>query len=169
MILNMAKASSTATASSMRELNRRLLVPGLAALLVGAALTYWSVVLAAPALHYAGPVTFSEKTVAAGSEPLLCFENIDWKRLCPGQLTTRLSPTNVSDRKAVPVDLPAHAISTPAATGLTGPKCRAARIPAGLAPGVWKLSGSAVNVCPTIVGNVTVRTTMPEATVIIKP
>lgn len=147
------------------------MVPGAAAIAVAVGLVFWQTVITAPALSFgsAGQVHFAENAVAAGSEPLLCFDAIEWKRLCPGQTFTKLTPANVSDRRAKPVDLDPHAISTPLAVGPLAPKCRATKIPAGLAPGVWRLTGHASNICTLpLFGGVTVTTSLPDALVTIK-
>jgi hypothetical protein len=148
-----------------------LIWPGLAALLVGGAFLFWTTVIASPALSFGGPgmVHFKDNVVEAGSEPLLCFEAVEWKRLCPGQTFTKLSPANVASRDARPIDIEPHTISTPVAVGALPPKCRATKIPAGLAPGIWKLSGHATSTCAVpFIGNVTVTAAIPEATITIK-
>lgn len=125
----------------------------------------------APSLDFGGPgmVHFEHPTVTAGTEPMLCFDAIEWKRLCPGNTFTQLTPVNVSDAKARAVDLEVHPISTPRALGRLPPKCRATKIPAGLAPGVWKLTGHATSNC-TIpwIGAVEVTSLLPDAVVVIK-
>lgn len=124
----------------------------------------------APSLDFGGPgmVHFEHSAIMAGTEPLLCFEAIEWKRLCPGSTFTQLTPVNVSDREAKSIDLEAHPISTPRAVGRLASKCRATKIPAGLAPGVWKLTGHATSNCTMWFGSVEVTSMLPDTLVTIK-
>ena len=63
-----------------------------------------------------------------------------------------------------------HQISTPMATGALPPnKCRTTKIPAGLAPGVWRLTGHATSTCTmAIIGAVDVTSALPDTLVTIK-
>lgn len=146
-------------------------MPAAAALLVAASFVFWQTVAAAPVLTFGGPgqVHFAQDMVVAGSEPLLCFDAIEWKRLCPGQTFIRLTPANVLDHHAKTVDLEPHAISTPLAIGAIAPKCRGTKVPAGLAPGIWRLTGHASNTCTLpVIGGVTVTSSIPDSLVLIK-
>lgn len=147
------------------------MIPAIAAVALGAGFVIWQTVIAAPALSFGSPgqVHFAESAVAAGSEPLLCFDAIVWERLCPGSTFVNLAPVNVSDPKAKPVDLEPHTISTPVSAGPIEAKCRGTKVPAGLAPGVWRLSGHASNACPVpLIGSVTVTSLLPSTLVSIK-
>ncbi len=151
------------------------MVPAAAAIAFGVGFVYWQTVVAAPALSFGshGAIHFKDTAVAAGSEPLLCFDAVEWKRLCPGQTMTKLMPVNVSERGVQPVDLEAHTISTPTTIGKLEPKCRSTKIPAGLAPGIWKLSGHAASNCRSwlpLAGSfdVTVYAALPDTLVTIK-
>jgi hypothetical protein len=155
----------------MRQFHKALFLPATAAVLVAGSFLVWQTVIAAPALSFGGygQVHFAESAIASGSEPLLCFDAVEWQRLCPGSTFTKLTPVNVSARDARAIDLESHVISTPTTIGRVAPKCRATRIPAGLAPGVWKLTGHASNTCSVpFVGGVTVSSLLPEALVTIR-
>jgi hypothetical protein len=173
---NMAKASSTAHASLIQAFHKKIVVPAMAAATLGLAFIIWETVIVAPALDFGsyGQVHFQGSVVTPGTEPLLCFDAIEWKRLCPGQTFVRLTPVNVSDPKAVAIDLEPHAQSMPMATGIIPPKCRSAKIPAGIsAPGVWRLTGHAANTCvmwAPLVGSftVTVMSPIPSTLVAVK-
>lgn len=157
--------------SALRQFRKAIVLPAAAAILVGGAIIAWQAVIAAPALSFgsAGQVHFAESAVASGSEPLLCFDAVVWQRLCPGQTFVNLTPVNVSDRKAKVVDLEPHTISTPVTAGPIEPKCRGTKVPAGLAPGVWRLSGHASNVCSVpLIGGVTVNSPLPSTLVTVK-
>ncbi len=170
MISSTAKDSSTDRGSPTQAFHKAFIFPAIAAIAVGAGFFLWHAVVAAPALSFGAPgqVHFAEPAVLAGSEPLVCFDAIEWKRLCPGTTFMRLTPANVASRTAVAIDLEPHQISTPTAAGRIPPKCRATKIPAGLAPGVWKLTGHATNTCSIAIGTVMVSSELPAATVIIK-
>ena len=155
----------------MRGFHKAIFIPAIAAVMIGAGFLIWQTVIAAPAISFGAPgaVHFKDQTITSGSEPLLCFDSVEWHRLCSGTAFTRLTPANVLDRTARTVDIEPHTISTPTATGKLPPKCRATKIPAGLAAGIWKLSGHAVNVCAVpVLGNVTVTSLLPDATVVIR-
>lgn len=147
------------------------MIPAIAAIALGAGFVIWQTVIAAPALSFGNPgqVHFVEPAVASGSEPLLCFDAIVWERLCPGSTFVDLIPVNVSDRNAKTVNLESHMISTPTQAGPLAPKCRGTKVPAGLAPGVWRLTGHASNVCNVpLIGGVTVTSLLPSTLVSIK-
>src|SRR5437879_302827 len=116
MSLNMVKATLTVPVSLMQQFHSALIIPAIVGVVIAGILLVWQTILAAPALSFGGHgnVHFAETAVVAGSKPLLCFEAIEWKRLCPGYTYTRLSPINVSDKSAVPVDIEPHIISVPA-------------------------------------------------------
>ncbi len=167
----MDKATSTAHASPIRAFHRAIAVPAILAIVTASIFLIWQTVIAAPALSFGNPgqVHFAEPAVTSGSEPLLCFDAIVWERLCPGSTFVNLAPVNVSDRNARPVDLEPHTISTPAKPGPLGPKCRGTKVPAGMAPGVWRLTGHASNVCSVpVIGGVTVTSLLPTTLVSIK-
>ena len=175
MISNITKGSYKAAPPYLQAFHKAIAVPAILAVAGSALFLIWHTVIAAPALSFGSPgqVHFAEPSVTAGSEPLLCFDAIVWQRLCPGQTFVNLSPVNVSDRNAKPVDLEPHTISTPTATGPLGPKCRGTKVPAGMAPGVWRLTGHADNVCAMwlpLVGTfgVTVTSLLPSTLVSIK-
>ncbi len=147
------------------------MLPAVAAIVIGAGFVIWQTVIAAPALSFGGPgmVHFKDQSVAAGSEPLLCFDAVVWERLCPGSTFVDLVPDNVADRSARTVNLEPHTISTPTQIGRLDPKCRATKIPAGLAPGVWRLTGHSSNTCTVpVIGGVTVTSPLPSTLVSIK-
>lgn len=147
------------------------MLPATAAIVFGAGFLVWHTVIAVPALSFGNPgqVHFADASVAAGSEPLLCFDAIVWERLCPGSTFVNLAPVNVSDRNARPVDLEPHTISTPSKAGPLGPKCRGTKIPSGLSPGIWRLTGHASNVCSVpVIGGVTVTSSLPSTLVLVK-
>jgi hypothetical protein len=150
-------------------------VPATAAIIVTAGVIVWHTVIAAPALSFGnhGAVHFEDAAISAGSEPKVCFDEVEWKRICPGQTFADLTPLNVSDRNAKMINLDPHTISTPLSVGKLPPKCRGTKVPGGLAPGVWRLSGHATNICSMwlpLVGEFTVSVVavMPESLVTIK-
>lgn len=145
-----------------------IFIAGLVA--VASASLFFSTIVYAPALDFGlpGQVHFQEQAIAAGTEQLVCFDATKWDRLCPGQTMLHLTPVNVSDRNAVTIDLHPHTISTPMATGMIAPKCRSIKVPPGLAPGVWRMSGHAANSCSTFGISTTVYSEIPPSNVVIK-
>jgi len=86
-----------------------------------AATAFWQLVVRAEALSYGTPdKTFFESTqVVEGEKFKLCFAGVTWYRLCPGTLSTHLTPTFGSR-----IDFPSYTINTPAKKGPVEPKCR---------------------------------------------
>jgi hypothetical protein len=110
-----------------------------------AATAFWQFVVRAEALSYGAPklTYFKIKSdpddafallrrernhptqVTEGDAFELCFAGIRWWRLCPGVLSTHLTPTFGSR-----IDFPSYRINTPAEKGPVDPKCRGLVAPA---------------------------------------
>lgn len=107
---------------------------------------YWHVIAAAPAVTYgdSSQTYFGKTDLLAGEETMLCFSGVTWHRLCPGTLSTWLTPV---DGKSPRIDLQSHQIAAPLQTGAVAPKCRPWRVPATIRPGEWRLDGMARNSC----------------------
>lgn len=164
----MAKALSTARVSPTRQIHRALLPALVAFVLLSVFLAFWNLVVRAPALNYGAPSAthFNVPSAAAGEEIALCFDEVTWLRLCPGDLVTWLTPANVASRDARRIDLDTHHIATPQRGGRIAPKCRPFRVPSAASPGIWKLEGYARNFCEPF--GVEVGTPLPSTTLIVK-
>lgn len=125
---------------------------------------YWHVIAASPAVTYGDPAKtyFSKSDVSAGEETLLCFDAVTWHRLCPGTLSTWLTP---ADGKSPRIDLQSHQIVAPLQTGAVPPKCRPWRTPATIRPGEWRLEGMARNGCSPR----EVSTSLPTVSLTVNP
>lgn len=166
---NTVKASSTGRAWQTR-LSHNALVPLLAFAFVSGLAGYWQIVARAPALSFgdAGTTHFAQESAVPGEETSLCFDAINWHRLCPAETLSSLIPVSVMDGNAKRIDLDPHRTSTPARTGAVAPKCRPLKLPAKIAPGLWKLEGHVRADCAPFGSWSPVIADFPSANIVIR-
>lgn len=131
---------------------------------------YWKIVATAPVLSFgdAGTTHFAQSSYVAGEEGSLCFDAINWQRLCPSETVSALVPVNVIDPKATRIDLDVHKTSTPTQTGAVPPKCRSIHIPAKLAAGTWKIVGHVQSACAPLGNWAPIISEFPPANIVIR-
>ena len=83
---------------------------GSLATFVGVTLLIWGTLLRGEAISYGNPVNtyFKPTEGIEGTDIQLCLDDVTWKRLCPSQLVTQLTPVRGSklDLGAYPINVP---------------------------------------------------------------
>jgi len=133
-----------------RRGRQRYLAPVLGAVLVGGGVTLWNSEVLAPwrnerVVTYGEPsqTKFVPDTVQAGKKANLCFEGVEWFKVCRSELIYNVTcyvrapgaPPELNLVIERRFDYPVYTISTPANIGKVDAKCRQIVMPEDCLPG----------------------------------